>query len=253
MGMTKDKLQNLDILKNNINNPKRNETDSERIERYMFLFEDGDKPPHYDDPSINKIDSYKDYGKLREKAAINQDNSNFKNGKPVSKEFIRDAYPKKFDHHDKSTYPSTGKPQAKIQIWDLVKQTANTPFEKKEIRDILNKEYKIDKKRLEPDELRLINRHPDQIKAQVEAFSIIPNNIIKPILRPTPTPTATATVDVYDVITKRAEMKPGLSEDLMKLQSDINKNVDWVMGKKDDTESDEKEEPQDNKTEDNNA
>ena len=51
MGMTKDKLQNLDILKNNINNPKRNETDSERIERYMFLFEDGVKPPHYENLS----------------------------------------------------------------------------------------------------------------------------------------------------------------------------------------------------------
>ena len=231
--------------------PSRNETDSERIERYMFLYENGDKPPHYDNPLINKIDSYQDYGKLREKAAVNQDNSNFKNGKPVSKEFIRDAYPKKYDHFDKSTYPSTVIPQGKLSTWDLIKKTAKTPFEKKEVRDILNKEYKKDKRRLEPDELRLIDRHPDQIKAQVEAFSIIPNNIIKPIPRPIPTPTAT--VDVYDVITKSAQMKPGLSEDLMKLQSDINKNVDWVMGKNDDLESSEKEEPQDNKTEDNNA
>ncbi len=246
--MKNDKLQNSKILEKNINNLQRNETDSERIERYMFLYENGDKPVHYDDPSINKIDSYQDYRKLREKAAINQDNSNFKNGKPVSREFIKEAYPKQFDHHDKSTYLSTGIPQGKIATWELIKQTAKTPFEKKEIREILNREYKIDKKRLEPDELRLINRHPDQIKAQVEAFSIIPNNIIKPILRPTPTPTAT--VDVYDVITKRAQMRPGLSEDLMKLQSDINKNVEYVMGKKDETES-RKEEPQDNKTEDN--
>ena len=211
--------------------PSRNETDSERIERYMFLYENGDKPPHYDNPLINKIDSYQDYGKLREKAAVNQDNSNFKNGKPVSKEFIRDAYPKDFENMDKNTYPSTGKPQAKIQIWDLIKQSAKTPFEKKEIRDILNKEYKKDKKRLEPDELRLINRHPEQIKAQVEAFSIIPNNLIKPIPRPTPTPTAT--VDVYDVIKKSALMKPGISEDFIKLQSDINKNVKYVLGSAD--------------------
>jgi len=208
--------------------PSRNETDSERIERYMFLYENGDKPPHYDNPLINKIDSYQDYGKLREKAAVNQDNSNFKNGKPVSKEFIRDAYPKDFENMDKNTYPSTGKPQAKIQIWDLIKQTAKTPFEQREIRDILNKEYKKDRKRLEPDELRLINRHPDQIKAQVEAFSIIPNNLIKTIPRPIHTPTAK--VDVYDVIKKSALMKPGLSEDLMKLQSDINKNIKYVLG-----------------------
>jgi len=247
--MTKDKLQNLDILKNNINKPQRNETDSERIERYMFLFEDGDKPKHYDDPLITKIDTFKDYGKLREKAAVNQDNSNFKNGKPLSREFIKDAYPKKFDHHDKRTYLSTGIPQGRISTWDLLKQTAKTPFEKKEIREILNREYKTDKTRLEPDELRLINKHPDQIKAQVEALSVIPDEIIKPITRSIPTPT----VNVYDVITKSAQMKPGLSEDLMKLQSDINKNVDWVMGKNDDLESSEKEEPQDNKTEDNNA
>ena len=246
--MTKDNLQNSKILEKNINNPRRNETDSERIERYMYLFENGDKPPHYDNPLINKIDSYQDYGKLREKAAINQDNSNFKNGKPVSKEFIRDAYPKDFENMDKNTYPSTGKPQAKIQIWDLIKQRAKTPFEKKEIRDILNKEYKKDKKRLEPDELRLINRHPEQIKAQVEAFSIIPNNIIKPIPRPTPTPTAT--VDVYDVITKSAQMKPGLSEDLMKLQSDINKNIKYVLGSADQKEEIRKQEYE--KSEDNN-
>ena len=85
----------------------------------------------------------------------------------------------------------------------------------------------------------------------MEAFSIIPKNIIKPILRPTPTPTAT--VDVYDVITKRAEMKPGLSEDLMKLQSDINKNVEYVMGKKEDTDSDEKERNNTNTKETNDA
>ena len=206
--------------------PSRNETDSERIERYMFLYENGDKPPHYDNPLINKIDSYQDYGKLREKAAVNQDNSNFKNGKPVSKEFIRDAYPKDFENMDKNTYPSTGKPQAKIQIWDLIKQTAKTPFEQREIRDILNKEYKKDKKRLEPDELRLINKHPEQIKAQVEALSVIPDEIIEPIRKPIPTPR----VDIYDMIIKRAQMKPGLSEDLMKLQSDINKNIKYVLG-----------------------
>ena len=206
--------------------PSRNETDSERIERYMFLYENGDKPPHYDNPLINKIDSYQDYGKLREKAAINQDNSNFKNGKPVSKEFIKDAYTKKYDHFDKSTYPSSGKPQGKLSTWDLIKQTAKTPFEQREIRDILNKEYKKDKKRLEPDELRLINKHPEQIKAQVEALSVIPDEIIEPTRKPIPTPR----VDIYDMIIKRAQMKLGLSEDLMKLQSDINKNIKYVLG-----------------------
>ena len=226
--------------------PLRDETMGERVQRYMFLYENGDKPEHYDDPLVNKIDTFQDYGKLREKAAINQDNSNFKNGKPVSKEFIKDAYTKKYDHFDKSTYPSSGKPQGKLSTWDLIKQTAKTPFEQREIRDILNKEYKKDKKRLEPDELRLINKHPDQIKAQVEAFSIIPNNLIKAIPTPTPTPT----VDVYDVIKKNAQMKPGLSEDLIKLQSDINKNVEYVMGSTDDHERIEKDRAIETNTED---
>ena len=65
--------------------PLRDETMGERVQRYMFLYENGDKPEHFDDPLINKIDTYQDYGTLREKAAVNQDNSNFKNGKPVSK------------------------------------------------------------------------------------------------------------------------------------------------------------------------
>ena len=206
--------------------PLRDETMGERVQRYMFLYENGDKPEHYDDPLINKIDTYQDYGKLREKAAVNQDNSNFKNGKPVSKEFIRDAYTKKYDHFDKSTYPSTGKPQGKLSTWDLIKQIAKTPFEKKEIRDILFKEFKINRKKLEPDELRLIHKHPEQIKAQVEALSVIPDEIIEPIRKPIPTPR----VDIYDMIIKRAQMKLGLSEDLMKLQSDINKNIKYVLG-----------------------
>ncbi len=205
--------------------PLRDETMGERVQRYMFLYENGDKPEHFDDPLINKIDTYQDYGTLREKAAVNQDNSNFKNGKPVSKEFIRDAYPKKYDHFDKNTYPSTRIPQGKLSTWDLIKKTAKTPFEQREIRDILNKEYKKDKKRLEPDELRLINKHPEQIKAQVEALSVIPDEIIEPTRKPIPTPRE----DIYDMIIKRTQMKPGLSEDLMKLQSDINKNIKYVL------------------------
>ena len=226
--------------------PLRDETMGERVQRYMFLYENGDKPEHYDDPLINKIDTYQDYGKLREKVAVNQDNSNFKNGKTVSKEFIRDAYPKKYDHLDKSTYPSTGKPQGKLSTWDLIKKTAKTPFEQREIRDILNKEYKKDKKRLEPDELRLINKHPEQIKAQVEALSVIPDEIIEPTRKPIPTPR----VDIYDMIIKRAQMKQGLSEDLIKLQSDINKNVEYVMGSTDDHERIEKDRAIETNTED---
>ena len=207
--------------------PLRNETDSERIMRYAFLYEEGEKPAHYDDPLINKIDTYSDYGKLREMASEQQDQTNLKTGKPVSKEFIREAYPKKFDHHDKENYPSTGRPQGKIATWDLIKKTAKTPFEKKEIRGILHKEYKKDKKRLEPDELRMIGKHPDQLKALLEPVRSIPTMNMEPY-RITPVPKAS------DYIREHSGIKPGLSEDFMALNKEIKKNYDYVMGKDED-------------------
>ena len=212
--------------------PLRNETDSERIMRYGYLFENGEKPEHFDDPLVNKIDSYKDYGKVREKAADMQDNSNLKKGKPVSKEFIRDAYPKKFDHHDKSTYPSTGKPQAKIAVWDLIKQTAKTPFEKKEIREILHREYKKDKTRLEPDELRMIGKSPEQLKA-LAAIINKPRSYVPLPDTLTPRVTPIETKSLHERLNEITKRKEGLSDDLVKEQIAINKNIDYVLGNKD--------------------
>ena len=230
--------------------PLRNETNRERILRYSFLFEDGDKPEHFDDPLINKIDTFQDYGKLREKASEFQDQKNLKTGKPVSKEFIREAYPKKFDHFDKSTYPSTGKPQGKLDTWDLIKKTAKTHQEKKEIRAILHREYKKDKNRLEPDELRLIYRHPDQLKAmsEIKAQPVKTTTIFKldPPVRTMPTPTPIP--QVSDYIRTQTVIKPGLSEDFLALRSEIKKNYDYVMGHDTKNERSQKVESEDNNT-----
>ena len=89
---------------------------------------------------------------------------------------IQEAYPKKYDHFNKDSYPSTGRPQGQISTWDLIKKTAKTHQEKKEIRGILHREYKKDKTRLEPDELRMIYKHPDQLKAmsEIKAQELIP-------------------------------------------------------------------------------
>ena len=47
--------------------------------------------------------------------------------------------------------------------------------------------------------------------------------------------------DVRQILNNSSRMKPGLSEDLISLQSQINKNVNYVLGKKEEsTESDEK-------------
>ena len=35
--------------------PLRKETDSERTERYLWLYDEGEKPAHYDDPLVNKL------------------------------------------------------------------------------------------------------------------------------------------------------------------------------------------------------
>ena len=217
--------------------PLRNETDSERIMRYAFLYEDGDKPEHYDDPLINKIDTFSDYGKLREKASEMQDHSNLKTGKPVSKEFIREAYPKKYDHFNKNSYPSTGRPQGQISTWDLIKKTAKTHQEKKEIRGILHREYKKDKTRLEPDELRMIYKHPDQLKAmsEIKAQPVKTTTVFK-LDEPYQTIT-TPIPSVSDYIRTQPVIKPGLSEDFLALRTEIKKNYDYVMGKDDDLES----------------
>ena len=217
--------------------PLRNETDSERIMRYAFLYEDGDKPEHYDDPLINKIDTFSDYGKLREKASELQDQTNLKTGKPVSKEFIQEAYPKKYDHFNKNSYPSTGRPQGQISTWDLIKKTAKTHQEKKEIRGILHREYKKDKTRLEPDELRMIYKHPDQLKAmsEIKAQPVKTTQIFK---LDEPFQTITNPIPpVSDYIRTQQVFKPGLSEDFLALRTEIKKNYDYVMGKDDDLES----------------
>ena len=217
--------------------PLRNETMNERILRYGFLYEGGDKPEHYDDPLINKIDTFSDYGKLREKASEMQDHSNLKTGKPVSKEFIREAYPKKYDHFNKNSYPSTGRPQGQISTWDLIKKTAKTHQEKKEIRGILHREYKKDKTRLEPDELRMIYKHPDQLKAmsEIKAQPVKTTQIFK---LDEPFQTITNPIPpVSDYIRTQQVFKPGLSEDFLALRTEIKKNYDYVMGKDDDLES----------------
>ena len=227
--------------------PLRNETMNERILRYGFLYEDGDKPEHYDDPLINKIDTFSDYGKLREKASELQDQTNLKTGKPVSKEFIQEAYPKKYDHFDKSTYPSTGKPQGQISTWDLIKKTAKTHQEKKEIRGILHREYKKDKTRLEPDELRMIYKHPDQLKALTE-IKTEPVKKTQVFTLDEPYQTITTPIpSVSDYIRTQPVIKPGLSEDFLALRTEIKKNYDYVMGKDDDLES-KKEETNDTTT-----
>ena len=95
--------------------------------------------------------------------------------------------PKEFKSDDKSTYPKT-------------------PLEKREIRDVLHRDYKNSKgANMSDKELRMINKHPDQIK-----------KFIAPVVSPTPVPYVAAPVipqiPIEELIKQRADYKLKLQQ-----------------------------------------
>ena len=76
-----------------------------------------------------------------------------------------------------------------------------------------------------PDELRIIGKHPDQLKVKLEQDKKTEQAKSMPIRKPIPIPK----VDVEKVIRNNARMKPGLTEDLLKLNTEISKNIDYVL------------------------
>ena len=115
----------------------RQENVSERIERVMYeTGETNKKPAHYDNPLI-------------------VDHENWKQP------------PRKMDNMDPTSYPSDRDQKQKISTWDLIVEGADTPEEKKQIRETLRDHYKnVGKECMTDKELRMIGRHPDQLKAQ---------------------------------------------------------------------------------------
>ena len=147
----------------------RIETMSERIERQLYMYGDADavKPKHYDDPMI-------------------VDEENFKQP------------PKEYKSDDKSTYPSDRDQMQKLSTWDLMVQTAKTPLEKKEIREVLHRDYKSSKgKNMSDKELRMIGKHPDQLK-----------KYITPVAVPAPAPyvpPAQPQIPIEEIIRRKAD------------------------------------------------
>tara|TARA_R110002095_G_scaffold25742_1_gene26363 strand:- start:40 stop:939 length:900 start_codon:yes stop_codon:yes gene_type:complete len=111
--------------------PLRKETISERTERYLWLYDEGEKPKHYDDPLVQKVDTFQGFA---EAMPLKKENNIIKKKTPTP--------PKKFNNMDKSTYPSNPKVRANLSTWDLMIATANTPKEKGEIRRVLYDEYR---------------------------------------------------------------------------------------------------------------
>ena len=111
--------------------PLRKETDSERTERYLWLYDEGEKPAHYDDPLIEKVDTFQGFAKAM---PLKKENNIIKKKMPTP--------PRQFNSMDKRTYPSNPKAKANLSTWDLMIATAKTPKEKGEIRRVLYDEYK---------------------------------------------------------------------------------------------------------------
>tara|TARA_R110002167_G_scaffold151427_3_gene345386 strand:- start:1695 stop:2579 length:885 start_codon:yes stop_codon:yes gene_type:complete len=162
----------------NVNDPNylkqkpkpRVETVLERIDRVQYEYGDSDKKPaHYNDPNIVDYENYK-------------------------------QPPRAFNSDDKSTYPSDRNQKQRLSTWDAMVQTAKTPEEKREIREVLHRDYKKSKgANMSDKELRMIGKHPDQLK-----------ELIKPIVTPTPAPyvpPAQPKIPLEEIIRRNADAK----------------------------------------------
>ena len=153
----------------------RVETMPERIERLHHIYDDGPKPKHFDDPNIIDYENYK-------------------------------QPPREFSNSDPLSFPSDRDQKQRLDTWELMVATAKTPAEKKEIRDVLRRDYKNTKgKNMSSKELRMIGKHPDQIKA-----------LTPQVVTPTPTPYVAAPITpqipIEEVIKQRADLKLQLQQ-----------------------------------------
>ena len=120
--------------------------------------------------------------------------------------------------------------------WDSHLDTARRPRTAEERRDaldtkrMLNKTYNNPRlrKSMADDELKIINRHPSQLKAVAaevaEATKAKAETIIRPIYNPEPE------MSSKEYIRKNSQLAPGISEELIRLNADIRKNIDYVLG-----------------------
>ena len=83
------------------------------------------------------------------------------------------------------------------------------------------------RKTLGDDELLLIGKHKSQLNKPVVTPVITPviKTEVKEFIPRTPE------ISLNEIIRDKARMKPGITKDLIQLQSDIRKNVDYVMGR----------------------
>ena len=150
-----------------------------------------------------------------------------KNKKEVAAtEATRDLRPKPFDG-----YHNLGPDQLKKSFdWEKRLNTTKNPRDKndrdiaKQTRQEIKRIYDKPKirKYLGDDELRLVGKHPDQQKRYEIPKVETPFNV-EPYRSAQPT-------KVQEYVNNKARYQPGISEDLLRLTAEVNKNMKYVMG-----------------------
>ena len=120
--------------------------------------------------------------------------------------------------------------------WNSHLDTARRPRTPEDRRDALDTKRMLIrtynnprlKKSMGEDELKIINKHPSQLKAAAtevaEATKAKAETILRPIYNPEPV------ISSKEYIEKNSQLAPGISEELMKLNADIRKNTNYVLG-----------------------
>tara|TARA_R110001632_G_scaffold146050_1_gene262933 strand:+ start:426 stop:1376 length:951 start_codon:yes stop_codon:yes gene_type:complete len=241
--------------------PKRVETLSERAERLTHLYDDAPKPKHLDDKSIVDMEKWNSMKGLEKKTPVIKQPNPLDNNGPFSMEVKRQikdgtygpgnkkdiVRPKPFKNEDPSTYPMNQKREMNMfeQLLSTVKnpKTKEDREQAQQFKRMIRKDYYNPKMRqwLGDEELKFIGKHPSQrIKKPEVKIPTIDINY-KPF-KPGP-----AVPPLAEVIKNSSRVKPGLSEDLYAQVKQINKNVDYVLGKKEERSESENEKSETNK------
>ena len=191
----------------------RVETMSERIERITYQVDENDKRPvHLDNPLI----------------VSQEDMTN------------RNLRPKQFSNLDPNSYPSNPKQKKALTTWEIMVDQAKNPKDKydresaKQVRQTILDSWKKPtmRKYLGEDELELIGRGKKQLEAKRlrEAEYLKERPVYVEPFRVEPVP------KLNDYMREKAGFQPGITKDLIQLQSEIKKNMDYVMGNDDQKE-----------------
>ena len=159
---------------------------------------------------------------------------------PILNRNVPKERPGPMDLMDKSTYISNPDVRKKFDLWEHFLEEAKNPKTKEErisAKDTKRRLYETynkpeQRKTMGDDELKLIGKHKSQLNRPV----VTP--VITPVISPVVTPEVKT--EVKEFISREPKMRPGISDDLIRFRKEVNKNMEYVMGKNDDLESDEK-------------